>query len=459
MSSSANLPSLFSSSWRRLGSLRLTLFLFFILTIGCVVGTLFPQGVGQRELLSQFSPRIVRWILALQLHDLYHSPWFQALLGLLSINLIVCTIQRFPKTVALLQHREEFLDPRKLSKFSLSRSFTVCGDLARVRQHAERVVRDAVGSPRHLHAPQDSFALLAESGRWTRYMVYVVHVSVLIIFFGALLGSLYGFKGMMNVVEGETNNRVSLFREHKQVVLPFQVRCDDFDVSFYDTGAPKEFRSDLAILEDGREVLHRSIRVNDPLTYKGVTFYQASYGAILKTAKVQFTDKEGGTSFAMDLSFRAPVPFGDTGRLVELVDFAEDFNGFGKAVAIVTYKEGEQPKGSWILVDRPHFHGNRVAGYAVQVLDLNQAHYTGLQVKRDPGVTIVITGFILLLIGLVTTFYTQHRKIYVWAQASNPGTTVILAARTTKKSLAFEKEFQHLCERVRALDATARKES
>ncbi|SHF52651.1 cytochrome c biogenesis protein [Desulfacinum infernum DSM 9756] len=448
-----------STLWQKLGSLRFTLLLFFILTFGCVLGTLFPQGVGERQLLSQFSPSTVKWITTLQLHDLYHSLWFQALLGLLSLNLIVCTLQRLPKTVALLQHREEFLDPRKLSKFSLSCTLRVPSGLPHARQAVEQVVRSKVGPLNQLHAPQDSFAFVVERGRWTRYMVYVVHLSVLIIFFGALLGSLFGFKGMMNVAEGETNNRVFLSRGHRQVVLPFQVRCDDFHVSYYDTGAPEEFRSDLVILEDGREVLRRSIRVNDPLTYKGVTFYQASYGAILKEAKVQFTDKESGETITLDLAFREPVPFADSGRMMELVDFAEDLSGFGKAVAVVTYREGEQPKGSWILVERPDFHGNRVDRYAVKVLDLNQAHYTGLQVKRDPGVVIVITGFILLLAGLLTTFYTQHRKIFIWAQATNPGTTLILAARSSKKSLAFEREFQHLCERIREHLTNPRKES
>ena len=66
------------------------------------------------------------------------------------------------------------------------------------------------------------------------------------------------------------------------LTLPFEVRCDNFDVSFYDTGMPKEFRSDLTILADGREALKQSIWVNDTLTFEGVTFYQSSYGAVLK---------------------------------------------------------------------------------------------------------------------------------------------------------------------------------
>ena len=79
------------------------------------------------------------------------------------------------------------------------------------------------------------------------------------------------------------------------IMLPFQIRCDDFEASFYDTGAPKEYRSDLTIIDKGQEVLKQSIRVNDPLSYQGVTFYQASYGAMLKQAEIELQDRDSGT--------------------------------------------------------------------------------------------------------------------------------------------------------------------
>ena len=56
------------------------------------------------------------------------------------------------------------------------------------------------------------------------------------------------------------------------------MRLDQFSVSFYSSGAPKEFKSTVTILEGDRQVLTESIRVNHPLTYKGISFYQSSYG-------------------------------------------------------------------------------------------------------------------------------------------------------------------------------------
>ncbi len=63
--------------------------------------------------------------------------------------------------------------------------------------------------------------------------------------------------------------------------LGFSVRCDDFEVEFYENSQmPREYKSWLTVIEDGKEVMRKAIEVNDPLTYKGITFYQASYGMI-----------------------------------------------------------------------------------------------------------------------------------------------------------------------------------
>jgi cytochrome c biogenesis protein len=132
------------------------------------------------------------------------------------------------------------------------------------------------------------------------------------------------------------------------------------------------------------------------------------------------------------------------------MDFLENFSQFGPALGIVVWSEDAEPEGSWILADRPNFHGNRVGDYRIRVLEIKKAHYTGLQVKKDPGVWIVISGFVLLLIGLTATFYTSHRKIWLWMGPTEAGGKVLVAGKSSKNSLAFEQEFHHFCERLRS---------
>ena len=121
--------------------------------------------------------------------------------------------------------------------------------------------------------------LFAQKGAWTRTGVYIVHASILVIFLGAIIGSLGGFKGSVVIPETMKKNRIFLFGSGKPIDLAFEVRCNSFTIEFYPNGMPKEYTSSLTILENDREILTKEIEVNDPLSYKGITFYQSSYEA------------------------------------------------------------------------------------------------------------------------------------------------------------------------------------
>jgi cytochrome c biogenesis protein len=62
--------------------------------------------------------------------------------------------------------------------------------------------------------------------------------------------------------------------------LGFQIPCDDFNLTLYKTGAPKEYRSSLSILEGDKAVKQKDIIVNDPLRYRGINIFQSSYGKL-----------------------------------------------------------------------------------------------------------------------------------------------------------------------------------
>ncbi len=433
-----------------LASLKLTLFVFLALAVGSILGTLLPQGLSEPELQRHFGPGMAGWITAFGLHDLYHTGWFRLLLLLLCVNLTVCSLDRLPKTIKLLSRREETLSSKKLEKFSTRYSLSSRHSPEEARSRVAKVL-EAAGFPSQFVPGDQGQGLIAEKGRWAPYMVYVVHLSVLVIIFGALLGSVLGFKGFMNITEGEASDSVSATTGHGQIMLPFAVRCDDFSVTFYDQGTPKEFRSDLVILENGKEVHKQTIRVNDPLTYQGITFYQSSYGTTLKEAEVEFQDKANGKSERLVLPFRQIRLIPGTQDRVQIVEYEQDFNRFGPAIGILLQKDGQkESSGSWILVDKPDFHGNRIMNYGIRVIRAEASQFTGLQVKRDPGVWWVYGGFTAMLLGIGLAYYTSHRRLWILALPEGKGSKVIVAGRASKNSLAFEQEFNGLCERLKA---------
>ena len=193
----------------------------------------------------------------LALNNLYHSMWFRILLLLLCTNLIACTVDRLPKTVRLLRRSEDPFDSQKLSRFGFSSSIAAALPQEKVQSVVKSAVCETFGQLCEIQS-SGPFCAVSEKGRWSRLMVYGVHLSVLIVLVGALAGSYLGFKGTMSLFEGETSDKVMLAGGESVQELPFMVRCDKFEVSFYDTGAPKEFRSDLAVIDKGREVLKES---------------------------------------------------------------------------------------------------------------------------------------------------------------------------------------------------------
>jgi cytochrome c biogenesis protein len=289
------------------------------------------------------------------------------------------------------------------------------------------------------------FCAVSETGRWSRLMVYMVHLSVLVVLVGAFAGSYLGFKGSMNLIEGETSDKVMLTEGESVTELPFALRCDKFEVSFYDTGAPKEFKSDLAVIQNGREVLKRSIIVNDPLTYEGITFYQASYGTYLKQAEIELTDPDSGKKIAMTLPFRQPVTIPGTNDQLMIAEYQEDLMRAGQAIELVYGKQGRQSSAKWILIDRP-YHGNRIENYLVRVTQTDRARFTGLQVKKDPGIWVVWAGFTLMTLAIGLTFYSSHRKLWVCIEPDKKSgkTIVTLAGRASRNVQVFEEKFEAL---------------
>lgn len=198
-------------------------------------------------------------------------------------------------------------------------------------------------------------------------------------------------------------------------------------------------------MRDEKEVFKKSIRVNDPLTYDGITFYQASYGTMLKQAELELTDRDSGRKVTMLLPFHQSMAIPGTKDQVQISEYQEDLMRVGPALGVLIAKEGQDSfTGSWILVNKPDFHGNRVLNYQVRVLRTEDSHYTGLQVKRDPGIWLVWAGFSFMILGIGLTFYSSHRKIWVHAEPGPKGTTITIAGRTSRNATGFGDKFDEL---------------
>lgn len=330
---------------RFLSSVRLTIVLLILLAALSVIGTLIPQNASPEQYRRLYSPGTYELLKDLGLFDMYHSWWYMAALGLLALNILICSVDRLPRL---------------------------------------RKVRDR---------------------RWrlSRIGVYVAHFSILVILMGGLISGLKGFRGFMQLAEGEVSDEIVL--GGRQVLkLPFQVRCDDFEVFFWPDGTPKEYVSKLTFLQGGKEVLKGvEVKVNHPVKFGGLTFYQASYGSKGKErVRLQIQAAEGDGEVLLGPGEFAELRSG--GRL-GVMKFAADIHGLGPGVLLVVFPPKGEPKGVWLLERDPQRRKWQGEGISVTFLGVEGRYWTGLEVARDPGVWIVWVGSAILMVGLIMAFW------------------------------------------------------
>jgi len=272
------LPDLLKSLWQRLRTMSLAIILLVVLAIASVIGTVLLQNQAQADYLQQFGP-LWYWVFrALGLFDMYHTWWFMGILVFLMMSLLSCLWRNVPKMLKDMRTRKIIVAEKSLKRFQYLHEWQLKEVDADTLQQS---FRKRLQGWEFKETTQAGVQYLrADKGRWNKWGYMLVHSAILVVLVGGWIGSEYGFRGNMAVVEGGSEHEISFLQgtQTGHLDMPFEIRCNSFSIAFFPTGAPKEFRSNLTIIDHGKEVLTKEIIVNDPLIYKGVSIFQASFG-------------------------------------------------------------------------------------------------------------------------------------------------------------------------------------
>jgi cytochrome c biogenesis protein len=274
--------------------------------------------------------------------------------------------------------------------------------------------------------------------------VYIVHLSILVIFAVAIIGSFLGENGSIMARE---KSMISFYFDRntsERVPFDFEIRVDDFNLTHYDTGAPKEFRSDLTVIDGGQEVLHKSIVVNDPLNYKGYTFYQSSYQAG-EDYWISVQNQNTGERKKFMARPGVELKWQEAGVTLGIINLLQP-DQWGRYRLKIWFSDGKgEPSVFWldgktvVSVER----ADTAYGFKSE-----QVFYTGLQVAKDPGVWPVYIGFIIMLCGLFVAFFLSHKRLWVYIDETGNKTRVLVAGSANKNKVAFENMFDTLVEKL-----------
>jgi len=430
-------------------SVKLALTVLIALALAAVGGTIIPQNLDPHQYVHQYGPKLYTFLNYLDMFDMYHSWWFNGLLALLVLNLVVCSIKRFPRTMKLAAPTAGArISPGFLEKQPFSRQGRRANPLEALNPEIREKLKKFFGQPRETKTDW-GVLIWTERGAFSRFGVYLVHFSLLFIVAGALVGNIWGFQAYLNLNEGETAGRVVGRRPAAMIDLPFGLRLDRFIVKYYKTGAPSEFRSEVTIIEDGRPAGQAAIRVNHPLTYRGVTFYQSSYGQTLTgTVGLKITSRTDDRTVEFQLQLDRPQPLPRDAGTVQIIEYIPNVMNAGPALRLLIRPAQGQPYVDWAFAQRPAFIPPPGGPWLFTLTDHRVRYYTGLQVNQDPGVGLIWVGCGLMLVGFIVTFFFTHRKIFVGLIPDGRRVKVLLAGSTHRNPGAFQIKFEKLAEAV-----------
>ena len=459
-------------------SLKLAIFIMLLLGIFSMLGSTYIQQNEPFEVyLDKFGPTKAVWFWRLWLNDVFHSWYYIALIVLLAVNLIVCSIKRLPRIwrqtfgserILKLDERAEkhlkpisvrIKDPQDVINLLIKKGF--------------KVYREEEGG---------KIYLFAEKGRYSRLGVYIVHIALLIIMLGALIDAIFGIRGFLPVPEGETSNIMLVGPEDRRVKLPFAVHLKDFRIVTYGEEAQQKgtkvaeafreavasYQSDIEIINSGKKVAEGTVEVNKPFDFRSYRIFQASYGltggvgemgvVVVDKDKAQkepekaivgtFTIGSGKVVEFKDmlisvervlLNIHNPQA-GMDGELAPAVVLKvlwnrKDYNVpvvYDPQLTVLIYSEvGKE------LEDFPYVFF--MDGFVPQF-------YSGFQVSYHPGTNIIWLGSIILVLGMAVAFYTVHRKVWVRIE----GDTAKIAFYSHKFKEEFRRSFLRELEEIHA---------
>lgn len=484
--------SVLNSVLNLLSSVRLGVVLLVLLVLLSMAGmVIMQQNVeGFEKYYATLTPsqKLLRG--SLGLFDVYHAWYFNLLLLTLSLNIVLASIDRFPKAWTFIKKKK--LDASRHWLAGQQQSAVIrISDASADAQASRTAIVDritracrAVGMKATVTEKKGNTFVFAERGAWNRLGAYAVHVALLTIFTGGFLTAQFGKDGQMPLQPGTSASTMSSLSfsldKISQVpeALPFTVTCTDIQQKLIEKDGPITANNTIDWLtrikvkdETGeREAL---VHLNTPFDYRGYRFFQASFISLGRAREItlRLTPEGGGAPQEIKIPRDGSTTLAD-GTKITFDNFLPDFfigeggkpdtksGDYNNPAAVLTVAgPNASPKRAYAfameLTDGAPV-GAAVAGYKYRLADFEKvpdAHV--LAIQRDPGRTAFYVGGLGLIMTLGAVFFFSHQRVWAVVEENANGKTieagkyeVVIGGNTNRNKLGFEDRFRRLVSNI-----------
>lgn len=438
---------LYEDFLRTFSNVLFAVMLLLVWGVMTLIGVVVPQGKDATTYLQSYGAPLGRLVLRLNFDNIYHTPYYVGIIGLILVSLAVCTFKR------VIPARLPALRPVKIDAIPLNASVDVRGSEAGVRSRVEAFFASRGWQVRKREFGGTEWTF-ADKHNWARRGVLVAHVGFVIIAAGTSIYWARGFAGDSPIATGQT---VAI--PHTQTTIrldKFTYRIQPIMTKSGMLYQPIDYVSQVTAVGKSGVPKNETIRVNHPINVDGTLFYQNSYGFAMRFNVTH--DGKPVPSLSQKI-----YPVGSTLSFpgsVRSVQFAQFFPTIDKqtgqpsadprvtdpAAALAVFDAGQSVGEALVPL-----HASIDAGGGWRITPTRYVMVSGIQYRYDPGVPLVGIGAFVLLAGLVISFYLLPARVFVRIDPLSPDRTgtaaawrVGLAATTVKGYDMFETQFQEL---------------
>jgi len=429
---------IYSEFVRTFGSVFFAVSLFLIWGVLTLIGVVVEQGQDPSLYFQSYAAPIARALLRLNFDNVYHSPWYVGIIGLILLSLGVCTFKR------VIPARLPPLRPVSIDKIPLHATFETHGEPEHVRARVAQTLRARGWQIRErlFGGVEWSFA---DKHNWARRGVLVAHAGFVIIAAGTTLYWARGFSGELAVLTGQTlevpRTRALLrLEDFSYKIAPIMTKSG----MVYQ---PIDYVSRVTVTGKSGIPKRLTVRVNHPIDVDGTLYYQASYGfgmRFLVTHNGRLDPAISSRTLLEGDSF--DVPGTQRSLLYErFVPTVDKQSGMPTAdprvndpAVVLAVSDAGNPLGDALVP----LHSSVDLGNGWRLKPQRYVIYSGFQYRYDPGVALVGIGALVLLAGLIISFYFLPARLYVRVDEMAPQRCRVGAAATTVKGYdVFANEF------------------
>jgi cytochrome c biogenesis protein len=459
-----------------ISSVRFGVSLLIVLVVLSMIGMLIIQQnvEGFDTYFASLTPAERLVYGRLGLFDIYHSWYFNFLLLVLSLNIILASIDRFPSAWSYIVKPKTWAT----KKWLLSQQQSAIVEFAEITSdeaiNKVRSILSQNGLKVKVSEKGGNQFVFGERGKFNRIGAYIVHVALLTLFLGHFVALQTGFDADVRMVPGDKTDQIQMIqfdldkKEKFNVQLPFSLTCTDIQQKLIDPRGSIEvtntldWRTQMRVDDPEYGITVADISMNRPFNYRGYRFFQAQTIPVGSARAITLDLTSQATGERQKLSIprlgNANLPDGTN---VEYTEFLPDFsfNAEGKpdtrsgeynnpvAVLNVTPPRGERTRvfafAGNVAENIPV--GAPKAGYKWRLAEFEKAPFAHiLSIKYDPFNGAFIAwyfGGFGLIAALGFVFFFSHKRIWALIEPGENGTTVTLGGNTNRNHVGLEQKF------------------